>query len=444
MSTTSLSFWTPIQHYSIFPESNNPPVKLAAFYCQDMIEAYFSCGGQVATPTAAGNREVVLIDPPSRNIICEIFLKIIVGLSYLTVIIPAIMLIAKCILRCGVSYQIQQEQPLQNTQEVDLEMQSNQTVPTQGDEQPSETQHHESEDVDEGIVVGTLDRGNGTLENESEVDEESLDASEEAEEEEAISSTLLNILRTVPRDRNSLASYYLVTDQSETAKLQGWFDDTETPRLSERIKYLFENSKITSVAAWNMLLECTAMFLNDEEIKNHPLFRTIYEASTKFLHGGGNYNCPIRQLLESHSFLISTPPYSFLIAHHSILTSYQWQSRSCYNRCHLPGLLSYFPIPLQGEKADQIIWEMDEEQKFFNFDNGVDTWFFFQESGVSYIYDYNKTSPLTQKLRNTFAGKLQRVFDSTVDDNIKRIYELCVRTRDTYQPQFEVYAASPT
>jgi hypothetical protein len=461
MSSTSLSFWTPIQHYSIFPESDSPPVKLAAYYCQDMIEAYFSYlpyEDKVAVPTSVGNREVVLIDPPSRNIICEIFLKIIIGLSYLTVIIPAIMLIAKCILRCGVTYQIQQEQPAQNTQdeEADLEMQPNNTVPpAQGDGYATETPHDEStQNVDEGTLDTRRDtfenesdveedaletEHDGTAETNSDVDEESLDGSENSDEEE-ISSTDLNPQQTVAAEINSLRQYYLQTDRSEITRLENWFNDTQNSQLKQKIEYLFGYSKITPAVAWNMLLECTAMDLNNDERKNHPLFRTIYVSSTRFLMGVDTPG-PIKGLIEANSHLITTPPHSFLISHHRLLTSYDWS----HNRRSLPGLLSYFPIPLQeGYGTNQIIWEMDEDQKFFYCVDNADSWFFFQESNVSYMYDYPKDAYFNQKLYNTFGRKLQFVSNGSLNENIKRIYQLCITTKNSYKPHLEVYAIPPT
>jgi len=102
MSTsTYLSFWTPVQHYTSIVPNATDLIPAEEWYCDDNIEMYFSWGCQVAA--SIQGREVQLISAPQHRSSCG---EILLVLSYLTLIIPAIMLIAKCILRCGIDYTI--------------------------------------------------------------------------------------------------------------------------------------------------------------------------------------------------------------------------------------------------------------------------------------------------------------------------------------------------
>lgn len=130
MSTNELSFWTPIQHYEIYPNANVIANHALGFCLEDCIESYFFCGAEVAIPVS--DHEVKLYELPNQHPLTAIFIKVIIGLSYLTIIIPVIIVISKCILRRGVHYTIiQNEHPSIEQEEAQPIQMHNQGLPNE-------------------------------------------------------------------------------------------------------------------------------------------------------------------------------------------------------------------------------------------------------------------------------------------------------------------------
>jgi len=97
---THLPFWTPV----LTPCSVGDEPFLND--CSSIVEKYFYWGSQAASQL--NDREVQLIQMPAQhaNAFAEVVCAVLTALSYLTVIVPIIMAIAKCILRCGKEYVI--------------------------------------------------------------------------------------------------------------------------------------------------------------------------------------------------------------------------------------------------------------------------------------------------------------------------------------------------
>jgi hypothetical protein len=111
---THLPFWTPVLSPSIPGEA-----EAVSNDCSWVVEKYFYWGAQAASPNGMNDREVHLISMPSQHssLAAEVFCTILTVLSYLTIIVPIIMAIAKCILRCGNDYVVTDPQAANIAQE---------------------------------------------------------------------------------------------------------------------------------------------------------------------------------------------------------------------------------------------------------------------------------------------------------------------------------------
>lgn len=100
---TCLPFWTPVLTSTTAEETED-----FSGGCSWIIEKYFYWGSQAASCNALNDREVQLIPMPHQHssLAAEVFFSVFTVLSYLTIIVPIIMAIAKCVLRCGKDYVI--------------------------------------------------------------------------------------------------------------------------------------------------------------------------------------------------------------------------------------------------------------------------------------------------------------------------------------------------
>jgi hypothetical protein len=291
------------------------------------VETYFCWSDKGAVPV--NDREVQLFDLPAYQSSLGAFCAyLLTGLSYLTVIIPLIVLIAKAILRCGTDYTILPtiQPPASQTPATpsrvnrQVESRSGGNVPTRSTNQ---------EDLSDLNPVNTIEDGETS-------EEISENADFEDEENSGVSV--------------DLSKYYLEKENTIPFDfIARWFQDATNgvKDLEEDIRDTI--SLFAPAVLWDSLVKCTQLYLSDSEYGDDPTFKLIYTTIIDTLNNKRSLNDPslnsMQRILKDYPELFLEPPLEIIKTQLRLYKKY-FGTDSQASRM---GINTYFPASMTDE-----------------------------------------------------------------------------------------------